>query len=161
MALHAAYASRSVTINYSGVLFETGKGDDVWLNVSRSAPRASFRAGADGNHSASISPDRSGTVVLSYFAESNSAKIMQAIYSGLQADGDTLGAVPLAVTDPSGSIIFGADQAVLSEVGDAGYSTDTPVIDFTFFVPDLTVITLPADLAAEVNSALSTLGVSA
>lgn len=162
MSLHTPYASVATTINYAGVILETGKGDDVWLNVSRNSPRASFRAGADGNHSASISPDRSGTVTLTYFAESNSAKILQGIYSGLQElDGiAVLGAVPLAITDPSGAIILGADQAVFTSIGDAGFSSDTPTLDFEFFVPDLYTVGLPPELAAQVDAAVGQLSIA-
>jgi hypothetical protein len=161
MSFHTPYASVATTINYAGVILETGKGDDVWLNVSYNSPRASFRKGADGNTSASISPDRSGTVTLTYFAESNSAKILQGIYTGLQElDGlAVLGAVPLAVSDPSGAIIFGAKEAVLMEIGDAGYSSDTPTVDYTFYVEDLTVVNLPPELAAQVDAAVNTLSV--
>lgn len=151
MSFHDAYSPREVLIIY-GVDISEGKSDDAFITISRNSERVTTRAGNDGRYSATLSADRGGTVTLSYFPESNSAKLLQGIYTALQQS-NTLGDLPLVIIDPSGTLVVAAAEATLSSTGDMTLGTDTGTIDFVFTAPEL--ITAPADLPDEVQDLLN------
>lgn len=164
MSFHAPYSAKQVTVNYAAGDFSEGRPDDVFITISESAPRATFRKGVDGNTSAALSSDHSSQVTLSFFPESDSAKLLSNIYYALRSsqrgDSPTLGAYNLVVLDPSGSIIIEAEEAVLESMSDRSLGNDTGTIDFVFYVETLLGGSLPADLAQEANKVLGALGVS-
>tara|TARA_Y100000310_G_scaffold74348_1_gene70504 strand:- start:31553 stop:32032 length:480 start_codon:yes stop_codon:yes gene_type:complete len=155
---HTPYSARGVLVNYANVDITEGKSDDVYLTISRNSPRISTRVGGDGRYSTALSPDRGVTVVLSFFPESNSAKIMAAVYEALVAS-DTLGAIRLDITDPSGSINLIADEAALSEEGGRSYGGDSGTVDYTFIVPEAALFPLEGDAALSFSQAREALSI--
>lgn len=130
----------NVNINYSGFDITDGRGADAYLSISNNTPRASFRKGADGNTSASLSSDHSVTLTLTYFPESETANGLQFLYYSLKklerAGQPILGSFPLIMEDPSGSIAFAAKDAVLMNLGDISLGEDTGEVELEFYVED-------------------------
>ena len=157
MSTHDAYSPREVIISYGNIDISAGKADDAFLTVSRSNPRTSTRPGLDGRHSLAVSPDTSGTVTVSLFPESDTAKVLQSVYTGLSTAGIAGDIVPLDIVDSSGAVIILAPQAILQNMGDLTFGADTGTIDFEFFVPDLLTLALPDDLAGQLAEARSAL----
>lgn len=161
---HSTYSAKNVLINYSGRDLSDGRPDgQAFVTISQGAPRASFRKGVDGNTAASLSADNSVTITLSLFPESDNAKILGAIYYGLKQAHDAgkpvLGALPLGLSDPAGTIFLIAKEAVLMNIGDLSLSEDTGTIDFEFYVENAIATPLEGDLAEDLNGALKELSV--
>jgi hypothetical protein len=152
---HSAYSARKVIISWANVDISAGKADDAFLTVSRSTPRTSTRAGLDGTHSLAVSPDLSGTITISLFPESDTAKVLQSLYTGMAAAGIAGDILPLDIVDESGAVVVLAPQAILQNMGDLTFGGDTGTVDFEFFVPDLLTIGLPDDLAGQLADARS------
>jgi len=110
MSFHQTYSMGNVNINYGGFDITDGRGADAYLSISNNTPRASFRKGADGNTSASLSSDHSVTLTLTY------------------------------MEDPSGSIAFLAKDAVIMNLGDISLGEDTGEVEIEFYVEDATQI---------------------
>lgn len=165
MSFHTTYSAKHVITNYAGVDLSEGRPEDVFLTITESAPRASFRKGVDGNTAPSLSTDHSATVTLTFFPQSNNGKLMTALYYSLKqaAKGDepVLGAFPLVISDPSGSILIAAPEAVLMNKGDNSFGNNTGEVSFEFYVEDVFGISLPeGELADTLNNALGDLGIS-
>lgn len=164
MSFHKTYSMRNVDIDYALLDLNVGKADDAYLTISQGAPRASYRKGADGNTSASLSADHSVTVTLSLFPESEAAVKLQAIYDALKASeraGEpVLGAVPLVISDPSLAANILSLEAVLTNVGDLTLGQDTGTKDFEFYVEDALSNPLLGDLAADLQKAKDDLGIT-
>lgn len=164
MAFHETFSAKSVVVNYSGVDLSQGRPEDAFLTISQGAPRANFRKGVDGNTSASLAADNSVTVTLSLFPESNSAKVLTGLYYGLKLSHDAgkpiLGALPLGIADPSGTIFLIAKEAVLVNMGDLSLGEDTGTLDFEFYVEDAIAVPLTGEIATKLAGALSAIGVS-
>lgn len=164
MSFHETFSAKNVVVNYSGVDLSQGRPEDAFLTISQGAPRANFRKGVDGNTSAALSADNSVTVTLSLFPESNAAKVLTGIYYGLKLSHDqgqpVLGALPLGIVDPSGTIFLVAQEAVLVNMGDLSLGEDTGTMDFEFYVEDAIAVPLTGEIAGKLSGALSTLGVS-
>lgn len=164
MAFHETYSAKSVVINYAGAVLTKGRPEDAFISIAQGAPRANFRKGLDGNTSAALSADNSVTVTLSFFPESNSAKILSGLYYGLKLSHDQgkpiLGALPLGITDPSGTIFLIAEEAVLVNMSDLSLGEDTGTIDFEFYVENAIATPLSGELADKLSSALTELGIS-
>lgn len=164
MSFHPTYSAKAVVINYAGADLTEGRPEGAFITVAQGAPRAAFRKGVDGNTSNSLSADNSVTVTLSLFPESNAGKVLTGIYYGLKAAHSAgevvLGALPLGVVDPSGTIFLAAKEAVLMNIGDLTLSEDTGTMDFEFYVEDAVATPLTGELADKLASALSELGVS-
>lgn len=148
MSLLRTYSARAVNIIYAGATLNSGRPDDVFITIAENADRVSFRKGMSGDTSVSLSPDHSGTITLSFFPESQSAKSLTNIYASLremERRGDKQPAnigvagtgTPLVVVDPSGSIILVATEAVMQSVSERSLGDDTGTISFTFFVDDM------------------------
>lgn len=164
MSFHATFSAKQVLVNYAGVDMSEGRPDDVFITISETSPRASFRKGVDGNTSAALSSDHSAQVTLSFFPESTNAKLMTSTYYALReaqkGDSPVLGAFPLGVVDPSGSIAVGALEAVLESMADRSIGNDTGTIDFVFYVENLVGTALPSDLASDAANLGSALGIT-
>ena len=164
MAFHETFSAKNVVINYSGVDLSQGRPEDAFVTIAQGAPRANFRKGLDGNTSAALSADNSVTVTLSLFPESNAAKVLTGIYYGLKLAHDQgeviLGALPLGIVDPSGTIFLVAKEAVIMNIGDLSLGEDTGTLDFEFYVEDAVAVPLTGELATKLSGALNELGVS-
>lgn len=164
MSFHETYSAKNVVSNFSGIDVSKGRPDDAFVTISQGSPRVNMRKGLDGNTSAALSADNSVTVTLSYFPESNAAKVLVALYYGLKQSHDAgkpiLGALPLGLADPSGTIFLIAKEAVLVNIGDLSLSEDTGTLDFEFYVEDAIATPLTGELGDKVASGLSELGIS-
>lgn len=163
MAFLPTYSARNVLVNYAGAILDGGRPEDTFVTITENAPRASFRKGNSGDTSAALSADHSVTVVLTFFTESQAAKILSGIYSGLKsaekAGSPVLGSYPMVISDPSGSTLLVAKDTVLMNKTEVGLGADSGTVSFEFFVDDATQLPLPDDLAASAKDALSKLGV--
>jgi hypothetical protein len=163
MSFHETFSAKNVVINYAATDISTGRPEDAFITISQGAPRAAFRKGLDGNTSASLSADNSVTVTLSLFPESNSAKILTGLYyafkQALRQGEAVLGALPLIVADPSGTIFLVAKETVLMNLGDLSLSEDTGTIDFEFYVEDALASPLTGELADILSNATKDAGV--
>ena len=163
MSLLATYSPRNVLVNYAGVLLNSGRPEDVFITITENAPRASFRKGLSGDTSSALSPDHSATITLSFYPESNTAKVLSLIYFGLKnaeaAGTPVLGAVPLVITEPAGSTLMVCPQAVLMNKTETSLGADTGTVSFEFFVEHAVQAVATPELMAEMNKGLSELGV--
>lgn len=173
MSLLRTYSARAVNIVYAGITLNDGRPDDVFITIAENADRVSFRKGMSGDTSVSLSPDHSGTITLSFFPESQAAKGLTNIYSALremERRGDTQPAnigvagtgTPLAVIDPSGSIILAATEAVIQSTSERSLGEDTGTISFTFFVDDMYLWgdpTAKSNVLGEVSKAVKAISV--
>lgn len=163
MSFHETFSAKNVVVNYAATDVSQGRPEDAFISISQGAPRASFRKGLDGNTSAALSADNSVTVTLSLFPESNSAKILTGLYYGLKQSlrqGEAvLGALPLIIADPSGTIFLVANETVLMNIGDLSLGEDTGTIDFEFYVEDALAAPLTGELADLLSNATKDAGI--
>lgn len=163
MAFHGTYAARNVLTNYAGIDLSSGIPEDTFISMTENTGRASFRKGLDGNTSASISPDNSYTVTLSFFPESATAQALTNLYSTLrvadEAGEQTLAAFPLGIYDPSGSGILGSLEAVIQKAGDQSYGADTGTVDFEFYVESGFKFAAKGDTLDSIKETLKEIGI--
>jgi len=164
MSFHETYSAKNVVSNFSGIDVSQGRPDDAFITISQGSPRVNMRKGLDGNTSSALTADNSVTVTLSYFPESNAAKVLTALYYGLKASNDAgkpiLGALPLGLSDPSGTVFLIAQEAVMVNIGDLSLGEDTGTMDFEFYVEDALITPLTGELADKLTAGLKELGVS-
>lgn len=159
---HSNYNPRNVIINYATVTFNSGFSEDVYFSISENSPRLSVRTGNSGDSSPAISADRSAIVTLTFMPQSLSAKILTSIYYGLRESDSTdtnfLGAAPMVIQDPSGSVFIVCKEAVLQSMSEQSLGADTGTVSFEFFVQEVKQVTaLPESYQAEVSKALADL----
>lgn len=141
---HTVYSPKNVSMRYCGVELNEGKGEDVFLTIKRNNPRISFAEGVDGMVAPSINPIQSVRYTITLFTTSEACQKLTNLYQALVlldngiggvAGFDKLVALPFTVTDPSGSTLMWAEQAVLEEVGDNSLGLAVGTRDFTFYAP--------------------------
>lgn len=163
MAFLQTYSARNVLINYAGVILNSGRPEDTFLTISENAPRASFRKGLSGDTSSALSPDHSVTITLTFFPESRSAQALSLIYNGLKDSerfgNPVLGAVPMVISDPSGSTFVAAGEVVMFNKTETGLGADTGSISFEFYAEEAFQVAVGAELNEEANKGLRELGV--
>lgn len=163
MAFLPTYSARNVLVNYAGAILDGGRPEDTFMTITENAPRVAFSKGVSGDTSAYLSPDHSVTVVLTFKAESDAAKILSGIYSGLKAaeksGNPVLGSYPMVISDPSGSTLLVAKDAVLFNKNEISLGGGAGDVSFDFYIEDATQLPLPEDLAGSAKDALSKLGV--
>lgn len=163
IGFHTPFCARNVTIEYALLDISSGLAEDAFFSISENAPRLATRAGVNGKHAASLSSDLSVTVEITLFPESDAAKVLTAAYMALKESSRTgvnvLGAVPLTVKDASGVVWLEALEATMMSYSGMTLGADTGTVTFTFFVPDAAVLTLPSDLATQLNNVKTNLGV--
>ena len=154
------YSCRNVLINYAGMTLDSGKGEDTFVTIEYNSDRFSKTTGCSGDTAVSLSPDHSATIVLTYQATSNSAKLLAFLHGAMrlaEMNGEPeLGAGPLGIVDPSGSTYALAKEAALMSVGTNTLGLGENTRDFTFDVPVLAETALPDVL----SSLLGDLGLS-
>lgn len=164
MSFLSTYSPRNVVVNYAGALFNSGRTDDVFVSITEGAERISTRKGLSGDTSVALSSDHSCTVSLTFYPESQSGKIMTGLYHGLkkaERDGNVvLGAAPLVIVDPSGSVFLTCNEAVIQSKSDTTLGADTATVTFDFYVESATQGALPDEYSNEVTAALNYLGVA-
>ena len=163
MAFLTPYSARNVTISYAGIPLNQGRPEDVFFTVAENAQRMTPRKGLSGDTSVSLSSDHSTLVTLSFFPESDAAKVLTAIYYSLKeaerAGTPALGAAPLMVSDPSGITLLASPQAALQNKTETSFGADTGTISFEFYVEEALIKPLPADIAGQISAAKAALGV--
>lgn len=162
---HTNYAPHNVLVLYGGVDITKGIAEDSFLVITPNKPRVSTRVGLDGNVSTAISGDISQTVKMTFFPESRAAKVLTTMYSilsltGQQVKGQSFidAALPISITDPSGSILFASPEAIFTEMGERNFGENTGTVEFTFYCPSTASIadnTKDAAVFEEVQKALS------
>lgn len=163
MSFLSTYSPRNVIVNYAGTNFNSGRVDDVFVNIAEGSPRISTRKGNSGDTSVALSSDHSAIVTLSFYPESQSGKIMTGLYYGLKNAESVgkviLGSVPLSIIDPSGGVYLTCAEAVLMNKTDTTLGADTGTISFEFYVEQAVQGSLPDEYEADVQSALAYIGV--
>lgn len=169
-SFHTVYSPKNVSMRYCGIDLNEGKGEDVFLTVKRNNPRMTFKEGVDGMVAPSVNPIQSARYVLTLFTTSEACQTLTNLYQALTtlyAGTDSIPAIdymvalPFTVTDPSGSTLMVAPQAVLEEMGDNTLGMGAGTRDFTFYAPvGLEVNLDPAalnDWQTKINQQLSSL----
>ena len=158
------YSARNVSVIWGPINLAGGRADEAFATITRNAPRASTRAGFSGDISVSLSTDHSYNVTLSFFPESDSAKVLNGVFQALAAAeraGQPLtGAMPLVITDPTGLNTLVCREAMMLEHSDIEYAENTGVIIFTFMVAEAVQGPLPQDVAQIVSNAVKGLGLN-
>lgn len=164
MAFLTPYSARNVFVGYAGVLLNSGRPEDVFFTVAWNAPRTAMRKGLSGDTSASISPDHSAIVTLSFYPESLTAKVLGGMYTTMKVAESKglaiLGAAPLVIKDPTGSMFLTCREAVIQNQTDMSFGADTGTISFEFFVEEALIAPLPGLVADQVIKGGEKLGLT-
>lgn len=138
------YSAREVQCGW-GFSLEGFSGDNI-VKVAYNSDLTTEAVSADGKLATSVTPDRTGTVVVELMATSESNQILSAILASQNNSSDTSDIIKrdFTIADPSGSVIALARNAYLKKAPEVGLGVETGTYEWTFYSEKIDFLSTPS-----------------
>ena len=145
------YSAREVAVAWGLVNFE-GFSEDNIATFEYTSELTSEMVSADGKLATSVTPDRTGTIVVEIMQTSKTNITLSALLAAQNNSSDTSQIFRsdfFAVADPSGSVLCLGRNAYLKKAPSVGLGVETSTYEWTFYCEKLDFLSLPSGVASD------------
>ncbi len=139
------YSPDKVNVNWGGKVPIKGFADGTFITLTRNVPRTETVVGAKGDVGITRTANRTGTLEITLLQNSPSNQIFSAIVNAEDVAGDLYRA-SMTVEDPSGGVYALAKRCHVQTPADITLGDGQNAKVWSFFVEDMSYLTLPAGL---------------
>jgi len=126
------YSASQITFNFAGISFDTGRGDDEFVEIEKVEDTYTYKAGVDGEGTRSESKNSLHKVTLTLMRTSGGNAILTAIHNGDIATPGGLGIAPMMIRDRQGTSSFVCAEAWITKVPTNTYAKEANTFAWEF-----------------------------
>lgn len=134
MARNTVYSADEVTVNFSGIPIESGRGEDEFVTIEQQEDSFTYKAGVDGEGTRSENKNTYTVVTLTIGQTSSANDLLSAIHELDKKVAGGSGIAPIMIRDRAGTQLFASAEAWIIKPPDQKYARESGERVWTFGV---------------------------
>ncbi len=128
------YSAAEVVFSFAGLGFDSGRGDDKFVQIEQQEDAFTHKAGVDGEGTRSENKNRYTVVTLTLMQTSDGNVLLSGIHNGDVKIPGGQGIAPILIADLQGTSVFSAAEAWILGPPKRGYGKEADTVDWMFGV---------------------------